>query len=359
MSLQFVLSALSRWKGRKPLGSVVALPNRSEYLFSATSRCAWTAAMCSAWMAWLLTANCVTASPADTQSASDYVVIVVDDSGSMSEKMKRSGTRRIVAAKSALAKVIEQIPSETRLGVLLLNGARQSNHWLIPLGPVATQDALVAIQKLEPKGGTPLGEAMRLAADELLSVRSKNLYGTYRLIVVTDGEASDQVLLEQYLPDILSRGLIVDAIGVDMRGDHSLATRVHSYRRADDQTALADAIVEILAENNTLDQAGNDADFEMLQALDGVDSAEIIKALATPNNERVTGFRPNASASNAPAQPSGAFPIGSASPASGGTSVTIQPSLFTQVFGSMCACMVPMLMGIVIFFILASNKKRR
>jgi uncharacterized protein YegL len=363
MSLQFMLAAMSRWIPRKSFSSLLPLHSTpNEPIRFGASRSGWTIALCGASIAWLLTSNFVTATPADTQSASDYVVIVVDDSGSMREKMKRGGTRRIDAAKSALAKVIGQIPRETQLGVLLLNGARQSNHWLIPLGPVATQDALLAIQKLEPKGGTPLGEAMRLASDELLSVRSKNLYGTYRLIVVTDGEANDQALLEQYLPDILSRGVIVDAIGVDMRGDHSLATRVHSYRRADDQAALANAIVEILAENNTLDQAGNDADFELLQALDGLDSAELIKALATPNNERVTGIRPNASGANGSAEPSNGFPIGSASPTSGGTAVSIQTSFFSQLFrmfGAMCVCMIPMLFGILLFVILASNKTRR
>jgi uncharacterized protein YegL len=300
--------------------------------------------------------------------SNDHIVIVLDDSGSMKEVMKRDRRSRIEGAKSALSQVIQQIQPETNLGVLLLNGAKSSNHWFIPLGPVDPQDAMERIKSLRANGGTPLGEALRIASDELLSIRSKKIYGTYRLIVVTDGEASDQVLLDQYLPDILSRGVIIDAIGVDMRGDHSLATKVHSYRRAGDQASLANAIVEIMAEGSANDQTGSEVDFAMLDGLGDLDVAEILKALSKPNNEKVTGFRPGqtdpSSGGNSSGIP-GNVP-GSWVPNSPAGSVTANPnsspgSFFSQVFGTICTCCVPLLlvMYFISAFLTSSKTKRR
>ena len=301
--------------------------------------------------------------------SNDYVVIVLDDSGSMREVMQRDRRSRIDAAKSSLIKVIEQITPGTNVGLLLLNGARANNHWFIPVGPVNQKQAIERIGSLQANGGTPLGEALRIASDELLSIRSKKIYGTYRLIVVTDGEASDQVLLDQYLPDILSRGILIDAIGVDMRGNHSLATRVHSYRRADDQASLSSAIQEIMAERSGTDQAGDQEDFAMLDGLGDLDVAEVLKALSKPNNEKVTGiaFRQSSDAKggstggNAGGIPSSVPPLWT--PPAG--SVTANPSapqtsLISQVFGTICSCCIPLL--IVMFFVsafLTSTKTKR
>jgi len=293
--------------------------------------------------------------------SNDYVVIVLDDSGSMREIMKRDRRSRIETAKRSLTKVIEQIRPETNLGLLLLNGAKASNHWYIPIGPVNEQEAIQRINMLRADGGTPLGEALRIASDELLLIRSKKIYGTYRLIVVTDGEASDQVLLDQYLPDILSRGIIIDAIGVDMRGDHSLATKVHSYRRADDQASLANAIEEIMAERNDTDQSGGQEDFAMLDGLGDLDVSEVLKALAKPNNEKVTGL--GSSGANQTGIPSN-VPSGWV-PNSPVGSVTTQPnspnpSFISRVFGTVCSCCVPLLL--VLFFVsafLTSSKTKR
>lgn len=299
--------------------------------------------------------------------SNDYVVIVLDDSGSMREIMKRDRRSRIEAAKIALSQVVKQIAPDTNLGILLLNGARANNHWYVPVGPVDTQQINQRIQSLQANGGTPLGEALRIASDELLTLRSKKIYGTYRLIVVTDGEASDQALLDQYLPDILSRGILIDAIGVDMRSDHSLATKVHSYRRADDQDSLANAIQEIMAERTSDDQSGGEEDFSMLEGLGDLDVAEVLKALAKPNNEKITGIafmhpttQPNPNAGNLPSNIPAPW-----TPSAPAGNVSVQPpverpSLLTQVIGTVCSCCIPLL--VVLFFVsafLTSSKTKR
>jgi uncharacterized protein YegL len=288
----------------------------------------------------------------------DHVVIVLDDSGSMREVMKRDRRSRIDAAKSSLKKVIEQIAPETNVGLLLLNGARASNHWYIPIGPVNQQDAIQRIDALKAGGGTPLGDALRIASDELLALRAKKIYGTYRLIVVTDGEATDQALLDQYLPDILSRGIIIDAIGVDMRGNHSLATKVHSYRRADDQASLSNAIQEIMAERNATDQSGGQEDFAMLDGLGDLDVAEVLKALSKPNNEKVTGIAiqqetpgANGNLGNLPNNIPAPW-----TPSNSGGAITSNPtsrpqSIVSAIFSTICTCCVPLL--VILFFVSA------
>ncbi|MFN6138458.1 MAG: vWA domain-containing protein [Planctomycetota bacterium] len=299
----------------------------------------------------------------------DHVVIVLDDSGSMREVMKRDRRSRIDAAKSSLKKVIEQIAPETNVGLLLLNGARASNHWYIPIGPVNQQDAIQRIDALKAGGGTPLGDALRIASDELLALRAKKIYGTYRLIVVTDGEATDQALLDQYLPDILSRGIIIDAIGVDMRGNHSLATKVHSYRRADDQASLSNAIQEIMAERNATDQSGGQEDFAMLDGLGDLDVAEVLKALSKPNNEKVTGIAiqqetpgANGNLGNLPNNIPAPW-----TPSNSGGAITSNPtsrpqSIVSAIFSTICTCCVPLL--VILFFVSAfltasKNKQNR
>jgi len=300
----------------------------------------------------------------------DNVVIILDDSGSMRERMQRDRITRMDAAKAALKKVIEQIDPQTQVGILLLNGERRNKNWLVPFGPLDKREALRRIAALQPGGGTPLGEALRVAADELLTLRSKNFYGTYRLVVVTDGEASDAQLLQQFLPDVLSRGILVDAIGVDMQEDHSLATKVHSYRRANDLESLSNAIQEILAEQPQQDQANSEADFALLDALGDVDVGEVLKALSKPNNEPITGLLSHRPYTH------GNSPVPSAGPINPTTGAPTTPraqptptnppttqtasSWFAQVIGTICSCFIPL---ILVFLFLAaflsSNKSGR
>jgi uncharacterized protein YegL len=286
--------------------------------------------------------------------AADHVVIILDDSGSMNEAMA-GNIRKMDAAKRALAKVVEQIPDTTNVGILLLNGARANNHWLVPLGAIDKKNATIKVNSIGANGGTPLGEAMRIASDQLLQARNKSVYGTYRLIVVTDGEATDKALLDQYLPDILSRGLIVDAIGVNMAGNHSLATQVHSYRRADDETALSNAIVEILAESSGDNSGSSDSDFELLNALNDVDAGEILKALAKPNNDPVTGYSARTSA-GAPPEPNWVPPPPAVIPTA--AQAPEKTGFFEMLFGTFCTCMLPILVAVMIFITVAASGKR-
>ena len=91
-----------------------------------------------------------------------------------------------------LLTVLEQVPPDAQVGVLALNGRQRMGEWIIPLGPLQPERLEQAIERIQAGGGTPLGQFMKSAADELLKLRGQQQYGTYRLLIVTDGEASDR-----------------------------------------------------------------------------------------------------------------------------------------------------------------------
>ncbi len=215
----------------------------------------------------------------------DNVVVVVDASGSMGSPMRGTNTDRMSVAKDALKQVLGQIPSSTHVGVLVF----PNGNWVYPLGPRNDERLNGAIDSITSQGGTPLGEYMKQGADALLEARKKQFgYGTYRLLVVTDGEANDAGLVDGYTPDIISRGITIDAIGVEMQSQHTLATMVHSYRSADDPESLRQAINEVFAEVSAADAGttGENA-FEMIADLPGETASAMLKTLSTTGNEPI------------------------------------------------------------------------
>ncbi len=238
-----------------------------------------------ACLGMLLLGQSAQASPADDLK----IVVILDNSGSMNEYMS-GGQQKIVAAKQALLTVLDQVPAGSEVGVLLLNDGPKG-PWLVPLGPIDPESVGPAVNSLTANGGTPLGATMKKAADQLLKLRAKQRYGTYKLLIVSDGDAGDSFLVDQYLPEIQARGLLVDVIGVAMNQKHSLATRTSTYRRADDPASLEKAIsAVVLGESNTdaSDDTG-ESDFELLKPLPNELAAAALTALTTTINEPIEG----------------------------------------------------------------------
>jgi hypothetical protein len=222
-------------------------------------------------------ATLINAQQQDTQTGK-VVVIVLDDSGSMNKSMAGSEPKMVVA-KRAINRVIETLPPNTQLGILLMNGASSANGWLVPLGPLDASEASRRVSALAADGGTPLGASMKRGLDELLKLRDERPYGDYRLLVVTDGEATDADVLKRNLPLIVSRGIVLDVIGVDMKADHSLARRSHSYRRANDAQSFEKALKEVFAESTADDNLDSQAGFDLIAALPDEMASEALQAL--------------------------------------------------------------------------------
>jgi hypothetical protein len=284
--------------------------------------------------------------------AQQNVVIIIDDSGSMATRMQsNSRISRMTAAQDALIKVLRDVPDDAQVGVLALNSRGEAGNWVIPMGPLDRSDVEQRINSINADGGTPLGAAMQAALNTLLLSRQRQMYGTYRMLIVTDGEAGDPDLVERYVPIARSRGFILDVIGVDMPGDHSLATKATSYRSADDEASLATAIADVFAE--TTDDSGDagQSDYDMLAPLPAEIAAAALTTLSQIDNTLVDVDAAEADAAMAN---SGSFSPPPPVPASGQTA----QGSGSSVLGIVCMFMLFVFVALPII-IFQSIKKAR
>ena len=243
---------------------------------------------------------------ADDDIHKDNIVVILDASGSMREKFSSDQTKsKMEAAKAALLEVLSKVPDGTQIGLLVFSGANIQNEWVYALGPKDTQRLTAAIQLPQPGGNTPLGRYIRIGANRLLEQREKQYnYGNYRLLIVTDGEASDADKVRHYTPEILNRQIRVDVIGVDMTTNHMLANFVDSYRKADNPGELVAAVSEILAEtaDTGTDVSGEDA-FEYIAPLSDEIAADLIQRLTTPPSNTSIAIKPTETRPSQPTPP--------------------------------------------------------
>ena len=277
----------------------------------------------------------------------DNVIVVVDASGSMGTPM--GGTDRMSVAREALKQVLGQVPESTHIGVLVF----PRGDWVYPLGSRVEQRLNNAIDSIRSGGGTPLGSYMKRGADALLEARKKQFgYGTYRLLVVTDGEANDRNLVEGYTPDIISRGITIDVIGVDMESEHTLATKVHTYRSADNPDSLRQAITEVFAEVSSADTGQTDEDaFELIADLPKQTASEMLKSLSTTGNDPIQDYTAMRRAS--PNTQSNSSSSGSVSPSP--TNSNNESDFALLLLG--CGCPIIILLGIYSVVKASKNKK--
>lgn len=194
---------------------------------------------------------------ADESRHLDHVVILIDGSGSMKESIGNKD--RMTAAKFALIPALDKMSPDVRFGCVVFSGNK--NGWVYPLGDFDRKEIWDSVKDIAPGGQTPLGRYLKMAADELLKQREANFnYGTYRLIVVTDGEASDGDLMQRYARELVNRGISLDVIGVGMRRDHTLKSLANQYVAANDAEALQEAVTSFLAEVPDADLSGADSE---------------------------------------------------------------------------------------------------
>jgi len=277
----------------------------------------------------------------------DNVVVVVDASGSMGAPM--GGSTRMSVAKDALKQVLEQIPDTTHVGILVF----PRGNWVYPLGPRKESMLAGAIDSIQSGGATPLGDYIKRGADALLKARRKQFgYGTYRLLVVTDGEATDRGKVEAFTPDIISRGITIDCIGVEMASRHTLATKVHSYRNANDPESLKQAISEVFAEVASGDAGpGGENVFELIADLPEATASAMLKSLSTSGNQPI-GEVPSMRAADPPSpSPAPSYSGGTTSSQSGSGD---EVSFIMLLCGAVCVLGVP---GLVIYAIVKGKNK--
>ena len=262
------------------------------------------------------------------------VVFVLDASGSMAERMPGSRESKMQVARRALRTVVEGLPQDTRVGVLSFSGVGKDDDWLHPLGPLDAGALRDALDRLQPDGATPLGETMRIAADRLLERRAEQGgYGGYRMVVVTDGEASDPELVERWTPRAMARGLTIQVIGVAMGRGHMLSNRVHAYRAADDAASLEAALSAAVAEIRPVGGVAGGEDFAVLEPLPAAAAGPMLETLRRSGNRPLDERAASASGASAGGGGGGAAAV-PAVPGGAGSTQRVGFSLF----GGGCCC---------------------
>lgn len=230
----------------------------------------------------LLLAGALTAQERNT----DNVVVILDGSGSMGGNMG-DGQTKMRAAKVALRNALTTIDEETYFGLLAFS--RNINGWAYDFQKLDRVKAWDAIKTVTEGGKTPLGKYLKMGADQLLTQRKELFnYGTYRLIVITDGEASDQDAMNRFAKELVNRGITLNVIGVGMEKQHSLKGLAHQYVDARDPEGLSAAVTSFLAEvpdSSATDAADEDNPYELIQAFPNAEAVvAVIDALSASGN---------------------------------------------------------------------------
>jgi Ca-activated chloride channel family protein len=193
--------------------------------------------------------------PANAQQRDlERAILVFDGSGSMWGQI--DGINKIVTARETLARVLPTFPTTMELGLMAYGHNRRGDcndiEMLVQTGPVTTTAGSIsdAVNTLNPRGKTPLSEAVRRAALELRYTEERAT-----IILVTDG-------LETCEADPCALANELESVGIDFtthvigfglteeegRQVACLAENTGGrYFQATDADALGDALAQTVA----------------------------------------------------------------------------------------------------------------
>jgi Ca-activated chloride channel homolog len=175
--------------------------------------------------------------------------VVLDGSGSMTERACMGDGRKMDQAKAALETFSKAVPRNANLGLMVFDSRGVQEQ--VPLALDNRQNFLRQVSVTAPSGGTPLRDALALARQRLEEQARRQLgYGEYTLVVVTDGEASAGQDPRPVVNDMLTRTpIIIHTIGFCISPKHSLNQPGRTvYKAANDRAELERGLEAALAE---------------------------------------------------------------------------------------------------------------
>ncbi|MEM7190984.1 MAG: vWA domain-containing protein, partial [Pseudomonadota bacterium] len=137
---------------------------------------------------------------------------------------------------------------DSRVGVLALNGGM-----ILPVTSAqeASRTLAAQLQPIQAGGGTPLGARLAQAEGLLtFEAQSRRGFGTFRILITTDGAASDEAIMNDTVADILSSTPIeLATIGLGIGEGHALNVPGYTrYVSVGSVGELADALQAAAAE---------------------------------------------------------------------------------------------------------------
>lgn len=167
--------------------------------------------------------------------------VVFDGSLSMDEAIPGSSQfpNKLAGAKWAVHQFVDSLPDDVNLGLYIFD--QQGSREVLPLGPDNKAEFLRQIDAVVANNATPLGESIEAAVKALKVQQAKQKpYGEYRLLVVTDGHASDYI--GRGVKAAQKSGFPLYTIGLGVVGDHELRKVSRSYQDAKDAEQLSAAL---------------------------------------------------------------------------------------------------------------------
>lgn len=188
----------------------------------------------------------------EDEITADNLMLVFDLSGSMSEQACEGGGTKAAVARRSITAFIPTVPPSTRLGLIVFdNGAAKE---MVPLG-LNNRDQIAAVaDQARLGGGTPLGASLTLAYGSLAErAKAQQGSGSYRIMILTDGEASDRALMDANINAILAKTPIeVHTAGFCIGAGHALNKRGETYyASANTPDAILAAFSAALAETDS------------------------------------------------------------------------------------------------------------
>lgn len=188
----------------------------------------------------------------------DNYLIVLDKSGSM-EKSECSGDAdKFTVARRAVQSFVDGLPGEVNVGLILFSSEVRV---AVPLGG-GSRDAFHAAIRRAHTGGKTALKASLISGWKALTrqAQGQNGYGTYHMVVITDGESSDGDPGPIARSIVTASAISLSVIGFCIGKGHSLDVAGYtSYTTASNPDELAQSLKGVRAEVSAFDAATFDS----------------------------------------------------------------------------------------------------
>jgi len=158
--------------------------------------------------------------PQLVQTPEVAIAIVLDNSGSMRRSVLGSARSQQRIANEAAALAVLNLHSTDQVCVVSFNS---STKLVVPIGPNSDpRRTAQTIRSIPSGGGTRVGPAMRLAAEQVSSVEAKSRH----IIVLTDGLSQDADVLSGLASQIHNQDITISTIAVGDAADTETMRKV-------------------------------------------------------------------------------------------------------------------------------------